>query len=221
MDSAIIIGASTIFATLLGPIFAVQAQKYLEAKRSLKDQKTRIFSTLMATRAARMSPEHVQALNMIDLAFNGGSRSRRRTETEVLDAWRDYLDHLTSSITEQNADRWRERQNELFIILLSTMASDLDLRYDRVLLRNGAYVPKGHTDIEDDQHKIRKLVLEVLAGERPLSMDVVGFPMDPAIIESQLEIQAGLSRALSGEGALNVRFDIPDGKKALEVDAQP
>lgn len=221
MDSAIIIGASTIFATLLGPIFAVQAQKYLEAKRSLKDQKMKIFSTLMATRAARMSPEHVQSLNMIDLAFNGGSRSRRRSESEVLDAWRDYLDHLTSSITEKNAGRWHERQNELFIILLSSMASDLDLRYDRVLLRNGAYMPKGHTDIEDEQHQIRRLVLEVLAGDRPLSMDVVGFPMDPSLVESQLKIQDGLSRALSGEGSLNVRFDIPDGKKALELDDQP
>lgn len=206
MDNVVIIGGCTIVATLLGPILAVQAQKYLEGRRALKEQKSRIFSTLMATRASRLSPDHVQALNMIDLAFNGGSRTRRRSETEVLDAWRDYLDHLTSTIGD--AERWNDRQRELFIILLSSMANDLGLRYDRVLLRNGAYIPKGHTDIEEEQYQSRKLLLEVLSGRQPLSMNVVGFPTDPEFAESQRGVQDALAKALSGEGALNVRVGV-------------
>ncbi|MFI7835479.1 DUF6680 family protein [Pseudomonas asiatica] len=207
MDNVVIIGGCTIVATLLGPILAVQAQKYLEGRRGLREQKMRIFSTLMATRAARLSPDHVQALNMIDLAFNGGSRTRRRTETEVLDAWRDYLDHLTSTIGD--AERWNDRQRELFIILLSSMANDLGLRYDRVLLRNGAYMPKGHTDIEDEQFQARKLLLEVLSGRQPVSMNVTGFPVDPEFSDSQRAVQNALAKALSGEGALNVNIGVP------------
>ncbi len=157
MEPAVIIGLSTVFATLIGPVLAVQAQKFLENRRGLRNQKMHIFSTLMATRAARISPNHVQALNMIDLAFNGGSRSRRRSETDVLDAWRDYLDHLNSPGADN--ERWHDRQGELFIALLSSMAHDLGLRYDRVLLRNGAYLPQGHSDQEEDQHRARKLLL--------------------------------------------------------------
>ena len=38
----------------------------------------------MATRAARLSMEHVQALNMIDITFNG--------EQKIIDAWNLYRD---------------------------------------------------------------------------------------------------------------------------------
>ncbi|GLO13629.1 hypothetical protein PPUJ20028_22100 [Pseudomonas putida] len=177
----------------------------------------RIFSTLMATRAARMSPDHVQALNMIDLAFNGGSRTRRRSETDVLDAWRDYLDHLTSAIGD--AERWHDRQGELFIILLSSMASDLGLRYDRVLLRNGAYMPKGHTDIEEEQLQARRLLLEVLSGRQAVSMNVTGLPIDPDFAQSQRDVQDALAKALCGEGALRVAFDVPQNSSQNLVTA--
>ena len=219
MDSVLIIGSCTIFATLLGPILAVQAQKFLENRRGLRDQKMQIFSTLMATRAARVSPSHVQALNMIDLAFNGGKGTRRRSETEVLEAWREYLDHLTS--TSGDAERWGERQSELFLILLSVMANDLGLRYDRVLLRNGAYIPKGHTDLEEDNYQTRKLLLGVLSGEQSVSMNVTGLPIDPAIVASQLSVQDGLAKALSGEGALNVKFQPPQQVSNISSNTPP
>lgn len=210
MDAAYIIGASTVFATILGPVLAVQAQKYLEGRRSLKQQKMNIFSTLMATRASRTSMSHVQALNMIDLAFNGGSNSnRRKTETDVLDAWRDYLDNLNSPINEHNAVRWQERSNEMLIVLLSAMASDLGLRYDRVLLRSGAYIPKGHVDLEGEQQALRQLALKVLSGEQALSMSVVDLPVNPEFAEAQISLHASLVKALSGEGSLSVRLEMP------------
>ena len=45
-----------IFATLLGPVLAVQAQKLLERQRDIKGWRLAIFRTLMATRAAMLSP---------------------------------------------------------------------------------------------------------------------------------------------------------------------
>jgi hypothetical protein len=33
-----------------------------------------VFRTLMTTRASRMAPDHVQALNMIDVEFAGDDR---------------------------------------------------------------------------------------------------------------------------------------------------
>jgi hypothetical protein len=58
-----------VSATLLGPILAVQAQKWLERWRDYRNRKMWVFQTLMATRAARLEAEHVRALNMIDLVF--------------------------------------------------------------------------------------------------------------------------------------------------------
>jgi hypothetical protein len=207
MDLNWIFGIGTIIATLLGPILAVQAQKYLERVNEARNQKNWIFSTLMATRGARLSGDHVRALNMIDLAFNGGrSNRRKRTETDVLDTWRDYLEHLTSPANEGNVERWVEKQNELLILLLSAMATDLDLRYDRVLLRNGAYLPKGHTDLELEQQRVRKLAIQVLSGEQPLSMNVKDFPVSPEMLDSQLKLQESLSHILSEHGHLNIRI---------------
>ena len=60
-----------IIAVLLAPLIAVQVQKWLEHHRENRERKLRVFKTLMATRAATVSPDHVQALNMIDLEFSG------------------------------------------------------------------------------------------------------------------------------------------------------
>uniref|UniRef100_UPI002AA29EDF DUF6680 family protein n=2 Tax=Serratia TaxID=613 RepID=UPI002AA29EDF len=58
-------------AVILGPIFAVQVQKYLEQFREKKQRRLNIFRSLMSTRAERLNREHVQALNMIDIEFYG------------------------------------------------------------------------------------------------------------------------------------------------------
>lgn len=86
-----------IAATLCGPILAVQAQKAIEAARESRGQKSWVFHQLMATRAARVSPQHVQALNTIDLTFYGRRRFRGRSEQEqaVLDRWKEYHDLLS------------------------------------------------------------------------------------------------------------------------------
>jgi hypothetical protein len=79
-----------ITATVAGPILAVQAQKLVERLTEARNRKLWIFYTLMATRAARAAPEHVQALNAIDLAF----RSDKPKEKAIREAWGLYLDHL-------------------------------------------------------------------------------------------------------------------------------
>jgi hypothetical protein len=45
---------AVVIATVMGPILAVQAQKYLERHRDQKRAKDNIFRILMATRAARL-----------------------------------------------------------------------------------------------------------------------------------------------------------------------
>ena len=87
-----------IFAILLAPIIAVQAQWRVELRREKRGQKDRIFQALMATRAARVAPTHVQALNMITLVFT------KKREQAVLEAWKVYHDHLHQGAQEAQDD---------------------------------------------------------------------------------------------------------------------
>jgi hypothetical protein len=132
-----IIGIAIIIATLLGPILAVQAQKAVERARERNNRKSWVFHTLMATRAARLSADHVQALNMIDLAFYGkrifGIHRRSKKETIVLDAWHEYLDHLNTKYEEDNFSLWVTKGDELFVNLLFSLADDVGFRsYARI-----------------------------------------------------------------------------------------
>jgi hypothetical protein len=85
--------AFLIAATILGPSLAVQAQKAVERATEQRRQKLSVFHVLMATRAARVSPEHVQALNRIELQFSGWKvfgliQWQTAAERAVIEAWR-------------------------------------------------------------------------------------------------------------------------------------
>lgn len=208
MEITWVFGISTIIATLLGPILAVQAQKYVELSRARHGHKTWVFQTLMATRGAVISPDHVRALNMIDVVFYGkkvlGFERRTRTETVVLDCWHEYLDHLTRSIDEHNFVRWGERREDLLVRLLEAMAADVGYRFDRVQLKNGGYSPQAHGNLEQEQTRLRSLAIQVLSGEQPVKMHVESLPIDPAFAQAQQDLHIKLNEALNGKGALSV-----------------
>lgn len=79
-----------VFATILGPVLAVQAQKWLERNREVKQRRAWIFRMLMATRATTLSPKHVEALNAIPIEFYGKDKRLKA----IINKWKTYLDHL-------------------------------------------------------------------------------------------------------------------------------
>ncbi len=149
-----------IFAVFLGPIFAVQIQKYLEIKRESRNRKLYIFHTLMSTRATTLSQNHVTALNMIDIDFYRNKK--------VIDAWRIYYDHLNSQSSNESIIAWSEKCVELLVELLYTMAQYLEYDFDKVQLKRGCYRPMGHDDIESDQRKILKGLTSILDGKNAI-----------------------------------------------------
>ena len=197
-----------VAATIAGPIFAVQAQKWIERFRERRHRKQTLFQQLMATRAARLSAEHVQALNMIDLVFYGshvfGIHRRSKTERIVNEAWREYHDHLGTQYAADAGAVWNTRLDELFTNLLFAIATDVRFKFDRVQLKKGVYSPQAHGDLEREQIVARKLALEVLAGTRAIKMDVASFPADEAALKAQTDLSKALTEALAGKGALTV-----------------
>lgn len=162
------------FATFAGPIFAVQAQKWVERRRDISDRKQSVLRTLMATRGARLSREHVGALNMIDLTFFGrtvfGHSMRTKKEQAVLDAWKEYLDHLSTPEPDDEAAKaaFYSSREELFINLLADLAKERRFTFDRVHLKKGAYAPKAHGMIEEKQIAMLDGAAEVFGGRRPI-----------------------------------------------------
>jgi hypothetical protein len=174
-----------VSATLLGPIVAVQAQKWVERWRDIKKQKMWIFNTLMSTRAARLSAEHVRALNLIDLAFYGerrfGGHRRSDTEQAVLDKWKEYLDELTDPWNaELNNESRMNSRAELFADLLESIGADVKYKFDRVQLKKGAYQPIAHNTENEEQQQVRRAVIDVFSGNKSLSMDIKTFPINEA-----------------------------------------
>jgi hypothetical protein len=173
----------TIIAALLGPILAVQAQKIVESGRSKRQMKNGLFQTLMATRASRLSSRHVEALNMVNIAFYGdrffGFRWQSTAEKSICRAWRIYFDTLeidNSTYSDDQNVRLLEVRFDKFIVLLGAIAIQQNYDFDPIDLRKNAYSPKAHGDIEGEHHEIRAGLAAILSGKKPFPMEVVNLP---------------------------------------------
>ena len=195
-----------IVGILLAPVVAVQVQKWLENFREDRARKLWIFKTLMATRAATVSPEHVQALNMIDLEFRG---TRYRPVTA---AWKTYLDHLSSypKDDEKRQPVWGERRVDLLTNLLLAMGRALGYEFDDVHVKKGIYAPEAHGRLEDENMFIRRGLLELLYGKTELKMNVTSFPVSEQALTEQEAIRVALQQLLDGKRALPVSVSKKD-----------
>lgn len=159
-----------ICATALSPVIAVQVTRRLDDRKEVRDRKLLIFKTLMATRAYTLAPAHVEALNRIDLEFS----SRVRNEKAVLDIWQQYLDHLGDKSLSPEA--WADKRVTLLVDLLHAMGQCLGYDFNKTQIKNGTYAPVAHGRIDEEQQRVRELVIEVLEAKRPLPMWVANLP---------------------------------------------
>jgi hypothetical protein len=201
-----------IGATLTGPILAVQAQKWVERAREANNRRQWVFNILMATRQARVSIDHVRALNSIDLAFYGrrvfGIPLRGAKGQAVLDAWHVYHAHLTLPPDQRPQNEaqqleWGGRGDELFTNLLERLATATSFKFAREQLKGGSYSPEAHGAVELEQNDLRQLTVELLRGNRTLPLEVRTLHVDADAIETQkvfqqrlIELQTGVSDKL-------------------------
>jgi len=206
-----------IAAAVVGPILAVQAQKAVERARDKSLRRDHVFRVLMATRQARLSPDHVQALNSIDLAFYGrrvlGRAIRGTASQTVIDNWDTYRRHLSPTgearpTTPEQHAAWRAKGDELFVNLLESIALANRYKFDRQSLQTGSYSPQAHEDLEIQQRMTQIALLEVLSGQRPMPMEIRQWPIDPAVGNRARDVQEAISRALT---RLADKFDPQQG----------
>lgn len=160
-----------VCATLLGPVLAVQAQKYLERRRSVDERRHAIFRALMATRATRLSSQYVEALNAVPVEFYG----KDPRLTQINESWKLYLDHHDQQRI-QAGDAWVMKHEDLFLDLLHKISRFLGYSFSLTQLRSDVYLPQAHTDLEVDQAVIRKGLVSLFNGESALPLAVKELP---------------------------------------------
>ncbi len=172
-----------VAGAVMGPILAVQVQKWIERSTEAGRRKTGVFYTLMATRGERLAPVHITALNSIDLAFFGfrlfGWPVRSGAAQEVIDCWHEYHLHLSPAEDKRPStpaahSAWAATSNELFLNLLEALAKATNHRFDRKLLRDGGYYPTGASAKADDQDALLRSMLEVFRGDRAMPFQIHG-----------------------------------------------
>lgn len=155
----------TLLAILLGPILAIQIQKRIETHKEIKDRKLNIFKSLMATRGARVSFEHVRALNMIDIEFT--------KHKDIAEAWKYYLDCLCNSdMVDGNLQLWANERDKLFVDLMNKMGTALGYHFDKVHLKKSIYTPIAHNEEEIYQLSIREQLKKIFNGEQSISVKI-------------------------------------------------
>ena len=177
----------TLSAIFLGPIIAVQVEKFLERRRDTRHRRVDIFKTLMATRGAILSWSHVEALNRIDLEFSNDKKYKK-----VIDAWKEYFDNLGQAAeTNEKLTVWAVKNEELLANLLHEMGQSLGYKFDKILIKRNIYSPVGHATVERENNLIRKGFIDLLNSEISIPMSLVN---DDDTLRRQAEFQELLTR---------------------------
>lgn len=174
---------AVVFATLLGPVLAVQAQRIVAKYGEQRQRQLMVFRTLMKTRIASLTPEHVDTLNAVPLEFH--------KDDVVMKKWRTYLDHLNSR--GMTLEVWGPKRLELYTDLLATMAAQLDYGFDPLQLKNEVYSPQGHAQLESDQEIIRRGLVALMKGEAALPLEVRSIAQDEEVAARLKALQEALA----------------------------
>ena len=165
---------ATVVAIWFGPLKAVEAATKKEELRDATRRKREIFAALMRTRRTYMNPDHVAALNLVQLEFLNFEN--------VLQAYKDYIKNLSEPVPAPGPalDALVLRRQDLFFDLLHEIAKTVDCNIDKRDLERLAYVPQGWVNDETEVRLFRRALIELLHGQRPLP--IVPFqptPMPP------------------------------------------
>jgi hypothetical protein len=176
-------------STILGPVLAVQAQKWVESFREKSARRLAIFRTLMATRAMVLNPQHVEALNAVPIDFY--------KDKTVMDAWEEYFQHLTATHATEG---WGSKRIDLFVKLLVLIGSRVGYQFN-VAQMNRIYFPNAHGELDMEQNFIRQGVVALLKGDKTLPIEIKGAPAATSLQEI---LAKKLASAYNEDGALRI-----------------
>jgi hypothetical protein len=135
---------AVVVATGLGPVLAVALTLAFTYWRETSDAKynrrLNVFRMLMATRRVGISPDHVNAINLVEVDFYGCAA----VEAE----WKTYKNHLNDNSRPED-ETWRRTKEKLLSKLLFEIAKVLKFNIPAIEIFEGGYAPSGwaHRDL--------------------------------------------------------------------------
>jgi hypothetical protein len=152
--------AATIFAIFVGPIRAVQITRRNDSERVKHNRQYDIFYNLMRTRRIQLAPERVTALNLVQLEFYG--------KEKIISAYKSYISHLSLPVPNEEGGRFLEDREDLFFDLIHEIGCELGYTLDKRELNKFSYSPQGWNIEQNEIQMFRRLMIQLLNGDRPL-----------------------------------------------------
>lgn len=183
----------TIFAIVSGPILAIVVSRHLDKQRERDARRMEIFRTLMRTRRTPMWPDHVGALNLVEIEF--------KDDEVILSAWKELFEHfakkhargedeVVSEATPRDEinkrdkvfyDRLARERQTLLAKLLHAIAKRMNFKAEQLEIFEGGYTPQGWEEVEIEQRAIRRFAIDLYLGRATLPVNVTGDPRDIVI----------------------------------------
>jgi hypothetical protein len=177
----------TLLAIIVGPMAAVWVTREVDKRREDHNRRMYVFKTLMRTRRATVHPDHVGALNLIELEFS--------EDKDVMAAWRVLFNHFGTEHPRKSDElvapemelqektlrdeRFHKRlygeRTSALTRLLHSMAKALDFKVEQLEIFEGGYNPQGWQDTEMEQAAVRQFFLDLRMGRRLLPIGVFDY----------------------------------------------
>jgi len=183
----------TLIALVAGPVIAVLIARHLDDRRAKRNRQLDIFRTLMRTRRMTISPDHVGALNLVEIEF--------QEVPSVINEWTVYINHLFtehSKLTNEQTDdktsqeEWGRRTDiynkringeraKLLAKLLHSISRVLNFKIEQLDIFEGGYMPVAWNDIEMQQEAIRRFAVGLYLGTHKVPVAVTDYVKSPMV----------------------------------------
>jgi hypothetical protein len=154
----------TVAAIIVGPVFALFAQRALDWIREKKTRRVQLYLTAMSFRATWLHVDSLRALNSIDTVFS------KRSDKPIRDAWAKVIAHANTKQPDMETDpvgyrAWNDRMFDLRIDLYQVMGATVGYKHTVDYLKTQVYYPKYHVDAEQEGIAIRKQLAKAITDD--------------------------------------------------------
>lgn len=158
-----------LIGAVMGPILAVAATRIVDELRDNRARRNAVFVSLMSTRRAQLTPEHVQALNLIEIEFANSQRviSELKAymalmEERTLPLSRFERDEAVKSAQKQADEDLIRRRRRAFGSLVQAIGKKIGRNVDRYDIVEGGYYPGGWGEAETLQLDNMRRINDIL-----------------------------------------------------------
>ena len=143
-----------IIAIIFSPIVAVVIGQKLQERKELRDDRMKIFKTLMTSRIYPWTNEMVNALNSIDIVFADDKKVRQ--------AWKELFDKYNVSVADDfDCKKIQNAQYRLLEKMAQSLGYKEKITWETI---QNPYIPRGLQNQIDVQNKNQQMYSEIMAG---------------------------------------------------------